>query len=141
MKSLGQAYAVVGNHDTSPVNSFPPAAVDTTMTSQWAFDVMSSEWNSVSAKNNFASKFNQCCNSFWLLIDLSFHAFLTLSLSPKEQILKVSVSSGLEAPLLNKRIQTLALTQFWLLRVFELSVSTPTIGTKYVGSVFLLVIL
>jgi sphingomyelin phosphodiesterase len=64
MKSLGQAYAVVGNHDTSPVNSFPPAAVDTTMTSQWAFDVMSSEWGSVSAKNNFASKFNQCCNSF-----------------------------------------------------------------------------
>jgi hypothetical protein len=50
--------------------------------------------------------------AFELLIDLSFHAFLTLSLSPKEQILKVDVSSGLEAPLLNKRIQTLALTQF-----------------------------
>jgi hypothetical protein len=49
--------------------------------------------------------------AFELLIDLSFHIF-TLSLSPKEQILKVDVSSGLEAPLLNKRIQTLALTQF-----------------------------
>lgn len=31
MQSIGQTYAVVGNHDCSPVNSFPPAAVDTTM--------------------------------------------------------------------------------------------------------------
>lgn len=34
MQSIGQTYAVVGNHDCSPVNSFPPAAVDTTITSQ-----------------------------------------------------------------------------------------------------------
>ncbi|TVY71539.1 Sphingomyelin phosphodiesterase [Lachnellula suecica] len=46
MKSLGQSYAVVGNHDTSPVNSFPPAAVDTTISSQWAYDTMSTEWSS-----------------------------------------------------------------------------------------------
>jgi len=46
MKGLGQAYGVVGNHDTSPVNSFPPAAVDTFMSSQWAYDVLSSEWAS-----------------------------------------------------------------------------------------------
>ena len=46
MKGVGQVYAVVGNHDTSPVNSFPPAAVDTTITSQWAYDVMTSEWTS-----------------------------------------------------------------------------------------------
>ena len=45
MKSLGQAYAVVGNHDSSPVNSFPPAAVDTTITTQWAYDTMSSDWS------------------------------------------------------------------------------------------------
>jgi hypothetical protein len=46
MKSLGQTYAVVGNHDSSPVNSFPPGAVDTTITTQWAYDTMSSDWSS-----------------------------------------------------------------------------------------------
>lgn len=46
MKDIGQVFAVVGNHDTSPVNSFPPAAVDTTISSQWAYDVMASEWTS-----------------------------------------------------------------------------------------------
>jgi sphingomyelin phosphodiesterase len=46
MKGIGESYAVVGNHDVSPVNSVPPAAVDTTITSQWAYDTMSSEWSS-----------------------------------------------------------------------------------------------
>lgn len=46
MAALGEAYAVVGNHDVSPVNSFPPAAVDTTITSQWAYDTLSSDWSS-----------------------------------------------------------------------------------------------
>ena len=46
MKGLGQAYAVVGNHDSSPVNSFPLGAVDTTITTQWAYDAMSSDWSS-----------------------------------------------------------------------------------------------
>ncbi|PMD25630.1 sphingomyelin phosphodiesterase [Hyaloscypha hepaticicola] len=46
MKSLGQTYAVVGNHDSSPVNSFPPGAVDTTISTQWAYDTMSSDWSS-----------------------------------------------------------------------------------------------
>lgn len=46
MKELGQVFAVVGNHDSSPVNSFPPGAVDTTITTQWAYDVLSSEWTS-----------------------------------------------------------------------------------------------
>ncbi|CZR64135.1 related to acid sphingomyelinase [Phialocephala subalpina] len=45
MQSIGQTYAVVGNHDTSPVNSFPPAAVDTTISSQWAYDAMTSDWS------------------------------------------------------------------------------------------------
>lgn len=45
MQSIGQTYAVVGNHDCSPVNSFPPAAVDTTITSQWAYDTLSSDWS------------------------------------------------------------------------------------------------
>jgi sphingomyelin phosphodiesterase len=35
-------YGVVGNHDTCPVNSFPPPAVDTTITSQWAYNNISS---------------------------------------------------------------------------------------------------
>ncbi|KAG4439668.1 hypothetical protein IFR05_004865 [Cadophora sp. M221] len=47
MKDLGKAYGVVGNHDAAPVNSFPPASVDTTISTQWAYDVLSSEWASV----------------------------------------------------------------------------------------------
>lgn len=30
MEGIGQTYAVIGNHDSCPVDSFPPAAVDTT---------------------------------------------------------------------------------------------------------------
>lgn len=41
-KGIGQTYAVVGNHDSSPVNSFPPAGVDTTISTQWAYDALSS---------------------------------------------------------------------------------------------------
>lgn len=41
MQGIGQTYAVVGNHDSCPVNSFPPAAIDTTMDSQWAYDTLS----------------------------------------------------------------------------------------------------
>ncbi|KAH7364647.1 Metallo-dependent phosphatase-like protein [Rhexocercosporidium sp. MPI-PUGE-AT-0058] len=62
MKGLGQAYGVVGNHDAAPVNSFPPASVDTTIGTQWAYDVLSSEWTSVigsaaaaEVKSNFGS--------------------------------------------------------------------------------------
>jgi sphingomyelin phosphodiesterase len=62
MKGLGQVYPVVGNHDSSPVNSFPPAAVDTTITTQWAYDVMETEWTSwigsaaaAEADSNFGS--------------------------------------------------------------------------------------
>lgn len=46
MQSIGQVYPVVGNHDSAPVNSFPSAAVDTTLTTQWAYDTMSSNWTS-----------------------------------------------------------------------------------------------
>ncbi|KIW01898.1 uncharacterized protein PV09_06741 [Verruconis gallopava] len=41
---LNLVYGVVGNHDVAPVNSFPPAAVDTTISSQWAYDTLSSDW-------------------------------------------------------------------------------------------------
>ncbi|KAI9657708.1 MAG: hypothetical protein M1821_002884 [Bathelium mastoideum] len=44
MEGLGQVYAVVGNHDSCPVNSFPPAAVDTTITTQWAYNNLSTDW-------------------------------------------------------------------------------------------------
>jgi sphingomyelin phosphodiesterase len=46
MKTIGQVYAVTGNHDVCPVNSFPPADVDTTITSQWAYDTESTLWSS-----------------------------------------------------------------------------------------------
>lgn len=47
MAGLGQVYSVVGNHDAAPVNSFPPAAVDTTITSTWVYDTLSSLWTSM----------------------------------------------------------------------------------------------
>jgi sphingomyelin phosphodiesterase len=37
-------YAATGNHDAAPVNSFPPQAVDTTITSQWVYDTLSAAW-------------------------------------------------------------------------------------------------
>ncbi|KAJ5109076.1 hypothetical protein N7456_005751 [Penicillium angulare] len=42
---LNLVYGVIGNHDAAPVNSFPPAAVDTTISSQWAYDTLSSDWS------------------------------------------------------------------------------------------------
>lgn len=47
MNSLGQVYSVVGNHDVAPVNSFPPAAVDTTISSTWVYDTLYSLWTSM----------------------------------------------------------------------------------------------
>jgi sphingomyelin phosphodiesterase len=46
MNSLGQVYPVMGNHDVSPVNSFPPADVDTTISTQYAYDTLSTGWTS-----------------------------------------------------------------------------------------------
>ncbi|KAJ5089429.1 hypothetical protein N7532_008113 [Penicillium argentinense] len=42
---LNKVYGVVGNHDAAPVNSFPPAAIDTTIDSQWVYDTLSSGWS------------------------------------------------------------------------------------------------
>jgi sphingomyelin phosphodiesterase len=39
-------YATVGNHEASPVNSFPPDAVNTTISSQWVYGNLSSLWSS-----------------------------------------------------------------------------------------------
>ncbi|KAH8896938.1 calcineurin-like phosphoesterase [Thozetella sp. PMI_491] len=44
MQVLGTVYAVTGNHDACPVNSFPPAAVDTTISTQWAYNNLSADW-------------------------------------------------------------------------------------------------
>ncbi|KAL6886765.1 Metallo-dependent phosphatase-like protein [Trichoderma evansii] len=44
MQALGKTYAVTGNHDACPVNSFPPADIDTTISTQWAYDAMSANW-------------------------------------------------------------------------------------------------
>ncbi|RDW63867.1 sphingomyelin phosphodiesterase [Coleophoma crateriformis] len=62
MEALGTVYAVIGNHDVAPVNSYPPADVSTTISSQWAYDVMSSDWEtwigstaSTQADDNYGS--------------------------------------------------------------------------------------
>ena len=41
---LKRVYGSVGNHDSNPVNSFPPAAIDTTIGNQWVYDTLSSLW-------------------------------------------------------------------------------------------------
>lgn len=42
---LEQVYGVIGNHDVAPVNSFPPSSIDTTISSQWSYDTLSSDWS------------------------------------------------------------------------------------------------
>ncbi|KKY17767.1 putative sphingomyelin phosphodiesterase [Phaeomoniella chlamydospora] len=44
MTALNLVYGVVGNHDAAPVNSFPPAAIDTTIDSQWVYSTLSNAW-------------------------------------------------------------------------------------------------
>ncbi|KAI9827429.1 MAG: hypothetical protein M1819_006970 [Sarea resinae] len=48
MKSLnlGSVYGVVGNHDAAPVNSFPPPAVDTSYSTQFVYNSLSTNWDS-----------------------------------------------------------------------------------------------
>lgn len=41
---LDLVYPVVGNHDAARVNSIPPADIDTTISSQWVYDTLSSDW-------------------------------------------------------------------------------------------------
>lgn len=45
MEKIGQTYAVIGNHDSCPVDSFPPAAVDTTYAAetQIFYDTLSAD--------------------------------------------------------------------------------------------------
>ncbi|PYI31975.1 acid sphingomyelinase [Aspergillus indologenus CBS 114.80] len=42
---LNLVYGVTGNHDTAPVNSFPTSDIDTTISSQWAYDTLSADWS------------------------------------------------------------------------------------------------
>jgi sphingomyelin phosphodiesterase len=45
MQNLKLVYPVVGNHDTAPVNAFPPAAIQNpSNTAQWAYDTMATDW-------------------------------------------------------------------------------------------------
>ncbi len=44
MQGLGTVYAVTGNHESAPVNSFPPLAVSTDMSSQWVYNALSKNW-------------------------------------------------------------------------------------------------
>ncbi|KAJ5690949.1 acid sphingomyelinase [Penicillium malachiteum] len=44
-KYLNLAYRVISNHNAASVNFFPPAAIDTTISSQWAYNTLSSDWS------------------------------------------------------------------------------------------------
>lgn len=60
MQGIGQTYAVIGNHDSSPVNSFPSSAVDTTIDTQWAYDTLSTNiegWIGSTAAAEVSSNF------------------------------------------------------------------------------------
>lgn len=43
MSGLKNLFATTGNHESSPVNSFPPKAVGVT-TNQWVYDTLSTNW-------------------------------------------------------------------------------------------------
>jgi sphingomyelin phosphodiesterase len=43
MAGLKLVYPTIGNHDTVPVNDFPPAAIETTLGVQWAYDTLSAD--------------------------------------------------------------------------------------------------
>jgi sphingomyelin phosphodiesterase len=44
MLDLGLVYPAVGNHDTAPINAFPPAQLGTSNNPQWTYDTLASEW-------------------------------------------------------------------------------------------------
>ncbi|KAI9640694.1 hypothetical protein NHQ30_011003 [Ciborinia camelliae] len=44
MSGLTNVFATTGNHESAPVNSFPPKAVSTTLGSQWLYDTLSAAW-------------------------------------------------------------------------------------------------
>jgi sphingomyelin phosphodiesterase len=45
MATLKLVYPAVGNHDTAPVNAFPPSAIQNpSNTADWAYDTMSADW-------------------------------------------------------------------------------------------------
>ncbi|XP_051973403.1 sphingomyelin phosphodiesterase-like [Xyrauchen texanus] len=47
LKNLGPnvtVYPAVGNHESTPVNSFPPPFVHGNLSSQWLYDTMAKEW-------------------------------------------------------------------------------------------------
>lgn len=42
--NLGLVYATLGNHDTAPVNLFPPNTVPNKYNPQWAYDALAADW-------------------------------------------------------------------------------------------------
>lgn len=44
MSGLPPVYGTAGNHEASPSNAFPPTAVKTTLSEQWVYDTLSSDW-------------------------------------------------------------------------------------------------
>lgn len=44
MPELGLVYPAVGNHDTNPVNMFPPPSVPASNDYTWVYDTLASDW-------------------------------------------------------------------------------------------------
>lgn len=42
--NLGLVYAAMGNHDTAPLNLFPPNTVPSQYNPQWAYDALTEDW-------------------------------------------------------------------------------------------------
>ena len=46
MHGLDLVYAAIGNHDTAPINLFPPLGLNSSANPQWAYDDLASDWTS-----------------------------------------------------------------------------------------------
>jgi sphingomyelin phosphodiesterase len=44
MSGLTQVYSTAGNHEASPVNAFPPTALNSSVSDQWLYNALSSNW-------------------------------------------------------------------------------------------------
>ncbi|KAJ5320388.1 hypothetical protein N7508_000671 [Penicillium antarcticum] len=60
-KDLGMVYAAIGNHDTAPVNLFPPNDIESKASAQFAYNALAEDWYaltgipSVKSANEFGS--------------------------------------------------------------------------------------
>jgi sphingomyelin phosphodiesterase len=78
MKSLGQVYETIGNHEADPVYSYPPTAVDD---SQWIYNTLSSLWSrwigreAAAAEKKFGAYCTQHAESRLRIISLNTNLY------------------------------------------------------------------